>query len=100
MDTSPHLENKRKFWGKMIWISAASLVLTILFGVATYVIGMISAFNKLKVSGAADPNELAGNISAVLFATLLSIPCALAAVILFIVSIMKHRKFSNPTQAG
>jgi uncharacterized membrane protein YhaH (DUF805 family) len=100
MDIQQSAETKRKFWGKMIWISAISLVLAICAGVATYIIGMISAFDRLSKSGAADPEELAGDISIALMGSLISIPFAFIALILFIIAIVRHRKSSNPTLAG
>ncbi|MEK6232942.1 MAG: MotA/TolQ/ExbB proton channel family protein [Luteolibacter sp.] len=92
-------ENKRKFWGKMIWISAASLVLSICAGVAVPALAMINAFSTLSATGAADPAELAGAISTSIIMSMLAIPFALAALVLFIVAIMRHRKFSNPIQS-
>jgi uncharacterized membrane protein YhaH (DUF805 family) len=100
MDIQQSAETKRKFWGKMIWISAISLVLAICAGVAVPVIGMINAFSTLSTAGSADPAELAGNISTALIGALVSIPFALASLVLFIVAIIRHRKFSNPSQAG
>lgn len=98
---APHLaEQKRKFWGKMIWISAGSLVLSICLGIGNYIHSMISAYQNLKVSGAADPNALADDISSALIGTLLAIAFAFAALFIFIIAIVRHRKFSNPTQAG
>lgn len=82
----------------MIWISAISLVLSICVGIGTYVAGMINAFDKLKTAGAADPNELAGDISFALFGGLLAIPLAVASLILFVIAIFRHRKFANPIQ--
>jgi len=99
MNTSP-TDQKRKFWGKMIWISAISLVVTICAPILVYVLGMMNAFSTLKKSGAADPAELAGDISTVIFGTLICVPFAFAALSLFIISIIRHRKFSNPSEAG
>jgi len=61
---------------------------------------MISAFKTMSASGAADPSELAGDISAALIGPMVCIPFALIALVLFIIAIIRHRKFSNPTQAG
>jgi hypothetical protein len=101
IQAAPHLaDRKRKFWGNMIWISAIFLVVSICSGVAAPVIGMVNAFGKLKAAGAADPNELAGDISVAILGGLYSIPFALAALVIFIIAIVRHRKFSNPSQAG
>ncbi|MDE0834993.1 MAG: MotA/TolQ/ExbB proton channel family protein [Akkermansiaceae bacterium] len=100
MTRQTNAENKRKFWGKMIWISAASLVLSICAGVAVPVLAMINAFSSLSPTGATDPSELASSLSTALIGVIISVPFALAALVLFIVAIMRHRKFSNPIQAG
>ena len=93
-------EQKRKFWGKMIWISAISLVLSICLGIGTFLAGMMHAFNSLSKSGTADPAELAGDISNAMFAAMLTIPIAFAALVLFIIAIIRHRKFSNPIHSA
>ncbi len=93
-------EQKRRFWGKMIWISAISLVLSICIGVATYVIAVMNAFSTLGKTGAADPAELAGNISNALIGALVCAPIAFIALVLFVIAIVRHRKFSNPSEAG
>jgi len=100
MNILPYAGQKRKFWGKMIWISAIVLVVAICAGVAAPVVGMINAFSTLKAAGAADPSALAGDISTALYGTLVSIPFAFASLVLFIIAIVRHRKFSNPNQAG
>ncbi len=95
-------EQKRKFWGKMIWISAISLALSVCMGIAAPVLGMIRAFGKLKTAGAANPEQLAGDIfrALYLYGSLIAVPFALITLILFIISIIRHRKFSNTYQAG
>ena len=98
--TQSDAEQKRKFWGKMIWISAISLALSVCMGIAAPVLGMIRAFSKLKTAGAADPEQLAGDISLALLGSLIAVPFALIALVLFIIAIIRHRKFSNPIQAG
>ncbi len=84
----------------MIWISPISLVVSICAGIAAYLIGMVNAFSTMKTAGAADPSELAGDISIALIGSLVAVPFALASLIVFIVAVIKHRKFSNPTLAG
>ena len=84
----------------MIWISAISLVVSICAGIAAYFIGMINAFSTLKTAGAADPSALAGDISTVLIGPLISVPIAMASLVLFITAIVRHRTFSNPNLAG
>lgn len=83
----------------MIWGSAVSLVLSVCLVVILPVIGMVNAFGTLKASGAADPSELASDISSGIMIGMLALPFAFASLILFIVAIVRHRKFSNPTQA-
>ncbi len=80
----------------MIWISAISLALSILVGLAAPVIGMVKAFGTLQVAGAADPAALAGDISLALIGSLVVLPFAFASLALFIVAIVRHRKFSDP----
>lgn len=84
----------------MIWSSAIFLVVAICAGVAVPVVGMIHAFGTLKTAGAADPEALASDISLALLGSLIAIPFAGAALIFFIIAIMRHRKFSNPAQVG
>lgn len=84
----------------MIWTSAIAMILSICAGLATYVLSMINAFSKLKTSGAADPNQLAGDISTAMLALIICIPFAFISLILFIIALVRHRKFSNPAQAG
>ncbi len=83
----------------MIWISAIAVIISICAGVAIYMGAMINAFNKLEKSGAADPSQLAGDISTALVGGMLAIPFACASLILFIIALVRHRKFSNPAQA-
>lgn len=96
--SSPAIERKRKFWRKMIWISAMSLVLSICAGVVAYLIGMIRAFGKLGAAEASDPAELANDISTAVTGPVIAIPFVIASLILFIIAIFRHRKFSNPTE--
>jgi biopolymer transport protein ExbB/TolQ len=89
-------EQKRKFWGKMIWISALSLVLSICVGSLATVLAMLNAFSKLKEAGAADPSQLAGDISTALYGVIIAVPFACIALLLFIIASIHHRKLSNP----
>jgi ABC-type Fe3+ transport system permease subunit len=89
---------KRRFWAKMIWISAISLVLSVCIGIAPPAFAMINAFSALKTTGAADPQQLAGEISTALFGTLIAVPFSLIAFVLFVIAIIRHRKSSNPTE--
>ncbi len=81
----------------MIWISAVSLVVSVLLAVSLPVLGMINAFGILKKAGAADPSELAAQISSAMIVGMLALPFAFAALILFVIAITRHRKFSNPS---
>ena len=86
----------------MIWISAISLVLSVCIGIAApFVVGMISAFRSLKTTGVTSPEKLSDDIStALLVGTLIAVPFALITLVLFIIAIIRHRKFSNTYQAG
>lgn len=72
----------------MQWINYISLVAQAspMLGLLGTVIGMVSAFGTLKTAGAADPAQLAGDISVALLTTLWgllnAIPCILAFFIL------------------
>lgn len=100
MNTLTGTEQKRKFWGRMIWISALSMVLTICAGAALPAIRITNALNALKATGTAHPSELASEISKAIMLGMLALPFAFAALVLFIIAILRHRKFSNQTQAS
>lgn len=63
-----------------------------MLGLLGTVIGMVSAFGTLKVSGAADPGALAGDISVALLTTLWGLLNAIPCIITFY--LLKNR-FSN-----
>ena len=84
----------------MIWISAITLVVSICGGIAAYLIGIANALATLKSAGSADPSALAGDISTVMIGSMISLPFAFASMVLFIIAIVRHRKFSNPNLAG
>jgi len=72
----------------MQWINYISLIAQAspMLGLLGTVIGMVSAFGTLKTAGAADPSQLAGDISVALLTTLWgllnAIPCILCFYIL------------------
>lgn len=72
----------------MQWINYISLIAQAspMLGLTGTVIGMVSAFATLKTAGAADPSQLAGDISVALLTTLWglfnAIPCILCYFIL------------------
>ncbi|MEP5351906.1 MAG: MotA/TolQ/ExbB proton channel family protein [Luteolibacter sp.] len=93
-------EQKQKFWGKMIWISAISLALSVCAFFILPVIGMVNAFSTLKTAGSADPAALAGDISTAIYGSLIAIPFAAISLILFVIAILRHKKLSNPAERG
>jgi biopolymer transport protein ExbB len=72
----------------MQWINYISLIAQAspMLGLTGTVIGMVSAFGTLKTAGAADPSQLAGDISVALLTTLWglfnAIPCIICYFIL------------------
>jgi hypothetical protein len=93
-------EQKRRFWGNMIRISAISLVVSVCAGVAAPLVGMLNAFNKLKTAGAADPSALAADISIALLGSLVAIPFALTSLVLFIIAIAATGNFPIQPKPG
>lgn len=78
----------------MTWINYISVIAQAspMLGLLGTVIGMVNAFGTLKVSGGADPGELAGDISVALLTTLWGLINAIPCIIIFY--ILKNR-FSN-----
>lgn len=78
----------------MTWINYISVVAQAspMLGLLGTVIGMVSAFATLKVSGGADPGQLAGDISVALLTTLWGLINAIPCIIVFY--ILKNR-FAN-----
>lgn len=72
----------------MTWINYISVIAQAspMLGLTGTVIGMVSAFGTLKVTGSADPSQLAGDISVALLTTLWglfnAIPCIIAYFVL------------------
>ena len=71
----------------MQWINYISLVAQAspMFGLLGTVIGMVSAFGTLKTAGAADPGQLAGDISVALLTTLWGLLNAIPCIICFFI---------------
>ena len=78
----------------MTWINYISVIAQAspMLGLLGTVIGMVSAFGTLKVSGGADPSQLAGDISVALLTTLWGLINAIPCIVVFY--ILKNR-FSN-----
>lgn len=75
----------------MTWINYISVIAQAspMLGLLGTVIGMVSAFGTLKVSGGADPSQLAGDISVALLTTLWGLLNAIPCIIVFY--ILKNR---------
>jgi len=75
----------------MTWINYISVIAQAspMLGLLGTVIGMVSAFGTLKVSGGADPSQLAGDISVALLTTLWGLINAIPCIIVFY--ILKNR---------
>ncbi len=83
------LIRKKRFWKTTMRISfwlSIGLTLAAFSGV---VIKLIGAFSSLKAAGAADPSVLAGDISIAILTGLWSLPPALLAFLVFIVSLIR-----------
>lgn len=80
---------KRFFWKRMMWISLIIGVILMLAAVGGYVKSMIHTFSTLQQSGAADPSELANDISSVLLILLWSLPPACLAFLVSMVSFIR-----------
>ncbi|MFZ9937474.1 MAG: MotA/TolQ/ExbB proton channel family protein [Luteolibacter sp.] len=80
-------ENRRA----MTWINYISVIAQAspMLGLLGTVIGMVSAFSTLQVSGGADPSQLAGDISVALLTTLWGLINAIPCIIVFY--ILKNR---------
>jgi biopolymer transport protein ExbB len=75
----------------MTWINYVSVIAQAspMLGLLGTVIGMVSAFATLKTAGAADPGQLAGDISVALLTTLWGLLNAIPCIIVFYV--LKNR---------
>ena len=80
-------ENRKK----MTWINYISVVgqTSPMLGLMGTVIGMVSAFGTLKLSGSPNPSDLAGDISVALLTTLWGLITAIPCIITFY--ILKNR---------
>lgn len=78
----------------MTWINYISVIAQAspMLGLLGTVIGMVGAFGTLKTAGAADPGQLAGDISVALLTTLWGLINAIPCIIVFY--ILKNR-FAN-----
>ena len=75
----------------MTWINYISVIAQAspMLGLTGTVIGMVSAFGTLKLTGSADPAQLAGDISVALLTTLWGLINAIPCIIVFF--ILKNR---------
>jgi biopolymer transport protein ExbB len=83
----------------MTWINYISVCAQAspMLGLLGTVIGMVGAFGTLKTSGAADPGQLAGDISVALLTTLWGLINAIPCIVVFY--ILKNR-FASVTTAA
>jgi biopolymer transport protein ExbB/TolQ len=75
----------------MIRVSAIGMLLPPLVGIAGTVLGMIRAFRELAEEGSADPEALAGMISASLLSTLYGLLLWIPGIVLLVFSIRRYR---------
>ncbi len=79
---SAELFRKRRFWKRTMIISLVLGAVFAVTAVSGYVLSMTKAFSRLKETGKADPNALAGDISAaMLYFVYSAMPCCLAFVV-------------------
>jgi biopolymer transport protein ExbB len=76
----------------MQWINYISLIAQAspMLGLTGTVIGMVSAFGTLKTAGAADPSQLAGDISVALLTTLWGLFNAIPCIICYFILKNRH----------
>lgn len=79
---------KTRRWLVTFWISCALVVIPTVLGIFGYVTGTIRAFEKLKSSGAANPEELANDISLALNSALVCAALATLGTIGLVVSLI------------
>ncbi|QTN34205.1 MotA/TolQ/ExbB proton channel family protein [Akkermansiaceae bacterium] len=98
------LIRKKRFWKKTMWISLGVGVMLAMIAVSGTVIKMTAAFSSLQANGSADPSVLAGDISEAMLISLWSLPPALLAFLIFLVSLIRCLSLpklpENSTQAG
>lgn len=95
--------NAVTFWRRMIWISAAGMVIPPLIGLAGTVVEMIRAMDTRGLEGGSDPEALATDISLALMTTagglvisLIFLPVFITAIVLFFKS---WKRLENLTRA-
>ena len=87
---------QRRFWGRMIWVSVAGIIISPIVGLLGTVVGMTRAFGELSNTGVADPSKLAADISLTMFSTVAGIIIAVASLVFLIVSIIRYRRLPKP----
>lgn len=91
---------RRRFWKRMIWVSAIVTAALPLSGIVGTIVGMTRAFSRLRDVGSADPSALAGDISIALLTTLWAIILSLPALIFLIVSLIRYRHSGRDLQTS
>ena len=87
----PGLADKRRFWKRMIWISALAMLLPPAVGITGTVIGMIRAFGELADIGTADPEALAGSISVSVLTTIYGLLFWIPGILVLALSVVRFR---------
>lgn len=88
---------RQKFWLKWIWASFAGVIVPPVFGLLGRVIGMSRAFGKLGRN--ADPEQLAGDISFSLWATMIGFSVSLIFFFVLIVALIRYVALRNLTKS-
>ena len=93
------VQRRRKFWRRMIWISGAGVIASLMFGLIGTVVGMVGAFEELSKTGEANPEELAGDIAVSLMTTLWGLVISMISVLVLVFAIICFRKLSKLMRA-
>ncbi|MFT4546257.1 MAG: biopolymer transport protein ExbB/TolQ [Verrucomicrobiales bacterium] len=80
---------KIRFWTRAIWLSAALIVIPLIFGVMGTVRGMLGAFSELSEHGGAASDALAEDIALATISTAIGLGFAAIGVICLIISVIK-----------
>ena len=91
------VQRRRKFWRRMIWISGAGVIASLMFGLIGTVVGMVGAFEELSKTGEANPEALAEDISVSLLTTLWRL---MISALVLVFAIIRFRKLSKLTRAA
>ena len=91
MATDPTATPHRR-WLVAAWVSGSLLVVAPTFGLLGTLLGMTSAFGKLKAEEGANPEALAGDISVALNTTIIGLAVGAIALVALIVSLTAYSK--------